>query len=82
MKLLITGHTSAVGKDITEVYNDYIGVSRITGFDLTNQADIQRVVKLSTEVDHVINLANVGKAQCDLLWKYIIVGNTLENTIK
>lgn len=69
MKLLITGHTSAVGKDITEVYNDYIGVSRITGFDLTNQADIQRVVKLSTEVDHVINLANVGKAQCDLLWE-------------
>lgn len=69
MKLLITGHTSNIGKVLTSHYKDVVGVSRSTGFNLKEATDLDRIVELSYDVDHVINLANVGSTQADLLWK-------------
>jgi hypothetical protein len=70
MKLLITGHTSAIGSIIAEHYKDHeiIGVSRTSGYDLTNNSDIQKIIELSSTADHFINLANVGYSQCELLY--------------
>jgi len=70
MKLLITGHTSNVGSILAEHLVEYeiFGVSRQTGFDLTKPEDIKRVIELSIEYDHFINLANVNHAQSHLLY--------------
>lgn len=68
--ILVTGHTSRIGKilveDLEMLYN-VIGISRETGYDLNSDTDINRVVNLSSDVDHVLNLANVGISQTKLL---------------
>lgn len=68
--ILITGHTSRVGKvlvkDLETIYS-IIGISRTTGYDLTTNHDINKVIDLASTVDHVLNLANVGISQTKLL---------------
>jgi len=70
MNLLMTGHTSSVGRALCEFYKDHeiVGISRSSNFDLTDPADIEKVIALSLDCDHFINLANVGHSQCDLLY--------------
>jgi hypothetical protein len=69
MKILLTGHTSTVGKILAKHYQSHelVLVSRSTGFDLTNESDLERVVELAKDVDCFINLANVGISQSLLL---------------
>jgi hypothetical protein len=69
MKILITGHTSSVGQALAAHYKTHqlVLVSRQTGFDLTKDEDLQRVVELAKDVDCFINLANVGISQSLLL---------------
>ena len=70
-KLIITGHTSSIGKLLFDYYQtkyDVIGISRSTGYDLNDSDDLNRIIKLSLEAKHFINLANVGKSQTELLY--------------
>ena len=70
MKILLTGHTSSIGKEIVKHYqaHEIVGVSKATGFDLTSQHDLLKVVELAKDVDCFINLANVGISQSTLLY--------------
>lgn len=68
MKILITGYTSPIGSVLTkelEKKHIIVKVSRTTGYDL--HKDLTRIVKISEEVDHFFNLANVGNSQIKLL---------------
>jgi len=69
MKILLTGHTSSVGRTLVNHYRSHelVLVSRATGFDLTTEADLTRVIELAKDVDCFINLANVGISQSLLL---------------
>jgi hypothetical protein len=72
MKILMTGHTSPVGKELFNHFSTtdtVVGISRTTGFDLSNTYDLEKVVELSKDFDHFINLANVGTSQTYLLSK-------------
>ena len=69
MKILITGHTSPIGKVLFEHLSknhDITGISRSSGFDL--YTDIEKIIELAAEADCVINLANVGTTQTKLLY--------------
>jgi hypothetical protein len=59
MKILLTG--SSIRKEIAKHYYEHeiIGVSKSTGFDLTSQNDLLRVVKLTKDIDCFINLATI-----------------------
>jgi NAD(P)-dependent dehydrogenase (short-subunit alcohol dehydrogenase family) len=37
MKVAITGHTSGIGKALSDVFSDVIGFSRRNGYDLHNR---------------------------------------------
>lgn len=48
MKIVITGHTSGIGKYIYEMYGrDVIGLSRSTGFDITKD-DVSKYITQDT----------------------------------
>jgi hypothetical protein len=68
-KIILTGHTSSVGKAIANHYSihDVVKISRATGFDLNKEEDLDRVVELASDADYFINLANVGISQSILL---------------
>ena len=70
MKILLTGHTSNIGKEIAKHYQEHeiIGISRATGFDLNKQDDLLKITELAKDVDCFINLANVGISQSTLLY--------------
>jgi hypothetical protein len=68
MKILITGYTSPIGDVLTrelQKNHEIIKVSRTSGYDLYK--DLDRVIKISEDVDHFLNLANVGNSQIELL---------------
>lgn len=70
MKLMITGHTSGLGKALWDSLKDQhelIGISRSTGYDLTDHAVVNQVIELSLTVDHVLNVCKIHPAQVDLL---------------
>lgn len=71
-KIIITGHTSPMGKDVYNHYsktNDCLGVSRNTGYDLTKGEDQDRVVSEALSRDIFLNIAHVDTAQSTLLMK-------------
>ena len=71
-KIIITGHTSPMGKDVYEHYSktyDCLGVSRNTGYDLTKGEDQDRVVSEALTRDIFLNIAHVSTAQSTLLIK-------------
>lgn len=70
MKILITGHTSGLGKilyDRLESRYELEGISRTTGYDLTDHATVLKVIKHSINFDHVLNVCKVDPAQTDIL---------------
>ena len=71
-KIIITGHTSPMGKDVYEHYSkthNCLGISRSTGYDLTKSEDQDRVVSEALTRDIFLNIAHVGTAQSTLLMK-------------
>ena len=69
-KIVITGHTSPMGKELyAHLSKEYevIGVSRESGYDLTKQEDVEKVVDMALDADLLINLAHVGSTQSQLL---------------
>lgn len=71
MKIIITGHTSGIGKYLFDQFtaegHSVTGISRQTGYDLS--VDVDQVVELSQDCDLFIN--NVSVSQIDLLEKLI-----------
>jgi hypothetical protein len=68
--LLLTGHTYGLGKYLYDNLSDnyhIIGISRSTGYDLTNHKTVMEVVEKSLDVDHVLNVCKIAPAQADLL---------------
>jgi hypothetical protein len=71
-KIIITGHTSPMGKGVYDHYSktyDCLGVSRNTGYDLTKSEDQDRVVSEAMTCDVFLNIAHVGASQSSLLLK-------------
>ncbi len=72
MKILITGHTSPMGKDVYEHYSknhECLGVSRTSGYDLNKSEDQNRVVTEALAHDIFLNIAHVDAVQSILLNK-------------
>lgn len=69
MKCVITGHTTGLGKALfghfTALGWEVVGLSRLTGHDLTT--DLDKVVEIANTADLFINNANVDRAQLNLL---------------
>lgn len=67
----LTGHTYGFGKYIADQLiadgHSIVGISRSTGFDLTNNSDIARAVKGMSECDIIINNSSAGHRQSFLL---------------
>ena len=87
MKIIITGHTSGIGKELYTHFNNdpnnvVIGLSRTTGYDLTT--DIEKVIKVVSGCDLFINNTCAGECQIELVsqlhsqvGKMIVMGGTL-----
>ena len=72
MRIAITGHTSPMGKDVYEHYSkthECLGISRVTGYDLTNTDSINDTVSEVLARDVFLNMAHVGASQSVLLMK-------------
>ena len=72
MKIVITGSTSPMGKAVYEHYSkehECLGVSRSTGYDLTNAEDQNRLVSEILARDVFLNIAHIGTTQSTLLLK-------------
>lgn len=72
MKIVITGHTSPMGKAVYEHYSkihECLAVSRSTNYDLTKQQDLNQLVSEALARDVFLNIAHVGSAQSTLLLK-------------
>jgi len=71
MKFAITGHTSGIGKAISELCHvkgyQWIGFSRGTGYDIVE--DYDKIVNESSDCDVFINNAYYEYAQVDLLYR-------------
>lgn len=71
MKIAITGHSKGIGKAIAEHYSDHtvLGFSRSNGYDITNNADTNNIVRESIDADVFVNNAYSGLSQLDLFEK-------------
>jgi len=72
MKYIISGHTSPMGDAVFKYYtqmHECLGVSRSTGYDLTNAEDQDKCVSEALARDIFLNIAHVGTAQSTLLMK-------------
>ena len=85
MNVVLTGHTSAMGTFINMhlLCKNYevVGVSRDTGYDLTKEGEVDRVVDMCLEADVFINLAHIGTVQ-SLFLKLIDSKWTNKNRLK
>jgi NAD(P)-dependent dehydrogenase (short-subunit alcohol dehydrogenase family) len=69
MRIAITGHTSGIGKELSNLYTDVIGFSRTNGFDLRLRANRQRMFLTIQDCDIFINNADLGWEQTTLLYE-------------
>lgn len=73
MKIGITGHTQGLGLAITQqmtaLGHEVIGFSRTNGYDISDDATLDRIVSECTECDVFINNAVYEYAQTKLLYK-------------
>jgi len=70
MKILITGHTYGLGKALYDMLNkehECTGISRLSGYDLSDRQVVKDVIEMSLDYDHVLNVCKVFPAQVDLL---------------
>lgn len=68
MRVAITGHTRGIGKALTEVFDDVVGFSKSTGYDINNKEDRLRIINESQDCDVFINNAYSGFSQTELLF--------------
>lgn len=77
MRIAITGHTSGLGKELSDHFislgNDVLGISRSTGFDIINNQD--DIVSAVDNFDLFINNTHHDNCQTELL-------NKLANKVK
>jgi hypothetical protein len=67
MKYAITGHTSGIGKAVSNSVSNFIGFSKSTGYDINNRIDRERIIKQCNDVDVFINNAHDGFGQTYML---------------
>lgn len=70
MKIVVTGHTSGLGKYIFDHFrdnfnNEVIGLSRSTGYDLNQSLD--EIIKIADGCDVFVNNAHADSAQRELV---------------
>jgi hypothetical protein len=67
---MIIGHTYGLGKALhNRLIDQYIveGISRSTGYDLTDHDTVLKIIKHSINFDHVLNICKINPAQTDIL---------------
>lgn len=73
MKIVITGHTSGIGKGFYDYYlskgHEVLGFSRSTGHDLTEEKFLNYVAIKAINSNIFINNAYAGTAQAQLMYK-------------
>ena len=69
MKIAITGHTSGLGKSLSEVFPDYLGFSRSNGFDLHFADKRAEMISQIGDCDVFINNSPIGWNQTSLLYE-------------
>jgi len=69
MKVAITGHTSGIGKELANVFSDYIGFSRKNGYDLHNRIVREKMYAEIGDCDIFFNNADIGWNQSALLYE-------------
>lgn len=69
MKVAITGHTSGIGKALTNVFLDSVGFSRKNGYDLHNRFIREKMYNEISDCDVFINNADLGWNQSVLLYE-------------
>ncbi len=67
MKYAITGHTSGIGKAISESVTNFIGFSKSTGYNINEHIDRKHIIKQCNDVDIFINNAHDGFGQTYML---------------
>lgn len=74
MKIVITGHTSGIGKWFFDYYqsqgHSVVGFSRSTGHDVADPVAQQHIVNACADADIFINNAYSGFAQSDIMFKF------------
>ena len=65
----ITGHTSGLGKAISDRFGPALGFSRSTGYDIGRATDRARIVAEAAPCDVFVNNAHCGIAQVELLYE-------------
>lgn len=73
MKLIITGHTSGLGKFIFDNYKNcfnVIGISRSTGYDLSDKDTIEKLIPIVETSDLLFNNAHIGFEQAKIIEKF------------
>jgi len=66
-KLAVTGHTKRIGKAIYDAFPNSIGLSKSTGYDITDKNSRTRILHAVRECDVFINNAHDGFGQVELL---------------
>lgn len=69
MKVAITGHTSGIGKALSEIFSEYTGFSRKNGYDLHSQIIREKMYNEIADCDVFINNADLGWNQSVLLYE-------------
>ena len=72
MRYAITGHTSGLGKALTQyedIKDNYIGFSRSTGYDISDLNCRKQIIEEANNCQIFINNAYNGFAQTDLLYE-------------
>ena len=69
MKFAITGHTNGIGKALFEKVDNAIGFSLTTGYDITHNHDISKIVEEIHDCDVFVNNAFADYGQCKMLFE-------------
>lgn len=69
MKIAITGHTKGVGQAIASRFDDVVGFSKSTGYDISDDNVVKQIVKEAADCDVFVNNAYHRDAQARLLYK-------------
>lgn len=73
MKILVVGGTQDFGKGLTEFFGkDAFGIGRTNGYDISNPADVKRIVSMARDYQVVIVVASFEHYQAEVVEKIAI----------